>query len=254
MADPRPRIGVNTDFVPRTKTRGAYFRLEVGYVDLILSAGGLPILLPPVIPGQNNPLAEIEDYLATIDGALLTGGADLHPKRYGSSNHPSVELLPQRRAEHDQRLFEALKERQIPVLGIGLGMQQINVAFGGTLHVHLPQNLPRAMPHRDDPGEPHRHLVILEQGTWLEEIYGDAELPVNSDHHQAVDQVGEGFRIAARAPDGVIEAIEWMDQGWFCVGIQWHPEAETASALDLQLIHSFLHASTQQPDTISLAA
>jgi putative glutamine amidotransferase len=135
-----------------------------------------------------------------------------------------------------------------------VGAQLLNVVSGGTLFMHLPEDMPRAMPH-DDPScsGPHRHLVLLEAGTRLDEIYGGGELRVNSCHHQAVRQPGAPFRIAARSPDGVIEAIEAVDPGWFCVGVQWHPESDTASALDLQLFECFLQACAQQT-TLALAA
>jgi putative glutamine amidotransferase len=88
----------------------------------------------------------------------------------------------------------------------------------------------------------------------MEEIYGAGEIRVNSAHHQAVRQVGKGMRVAAVAPDGVIEAIETTDASWFCVGVQWHPESETASALDSQLFECFVQACLRQAQPMSLAA
>ena len=88
----------------------------------------------------------------------------------------------------------------------------------------------------------------------MEEIYGAGEIRVNSSHHQAVRQVGAGLRVGARAPDGVIEAIESTDPHWFCVGVQWHPESETASALDLQLFECFVQASLRQAQPLHVAA
>src|SRR5207247_10063716 len=101
---------------------------------------------------------------------------------------------------------------------------------------------------------PHRHLVHLKPGTRLDEVYGGGELRVNSNHHQAVRQVGAGFRIAATAPDGVIEAIETTDAQWFCVGVQWHPEADAASGLDLQLFEALVQASIRQSQPLEMAA
>jgi putative glutamine amidotransferase len=144
--------------------------------------------------------------------------------------------------------------RQIPLLAIGVGMQQLNAALGGTLLLHLPEDLPRAMPHRDHTGGPHRHMVVIEPNTRMEEIYGAGEIRVNSAHHQAVRQVGAGLRTGAVAPDGVIEAIEATDPNWFCVGVQWHPESETASALDMQLFECFVQACVRQAQPLQLAA
>ena len=116
--------------------------------------------------------------------------------------------MAERRETNDRILVRCLLKRQLPLLAIGLGMQQLNVALGGTLYMHLPEDKPRSMPHTNRDGEgPHRHLVLLEPGTRLEEIYGGEELLVNSEHHQAVREVAEGMRICATAPDTVIEAI-----------------------------------------------
>jgi putative glutamine amidotransferase len=162
--------------------------------------------------------------------------------------------MPGRRDDSDRLLVRRLLARRTPVLGIGLGMQQLNVACGGTLFLHLPEDLPRALPHRDPTGAPHRHTVLIEPGTRMEEIYGAGEIRVNSAHHQAVRQVGEGLRVAALAPDGVIEAVESVDPQWFCVGVQWHPESETASALDAQLFECFVQACVRQAQPLPLAA
>jgi putative glutamine amidotransferase len=121
--------------------------------------------------------------------------------------------------------------------------------------MHLPEDCPRSMPHCDPSCHgPHRHLVNLQAGTRLEEIYGGTELLVNSNHHQAVRQIGPQFRVAATAPDGVIEAIEAVDQDWFCVGLQWHPEADSSSALDLQLFECFVQSCLRQGSALALAA
>ena len=143
----------------------------------------------------------------------------------------------------------------MPVLAIGLGMQQLNAALGGELFLHLPEELPRALPHFDPSCQgPHRHAVLIEPGTRLDEIYGGGEIRINSAHHQAVRQVGDGLRVGARSPDGVIESIESTDPHWFCVGVQWHPESETAYALDTQLFESFIQACLRQAQPLQLAA
>jgi len=128
------------------------------------------------------------------------------------------------------------------------------VFAGGTLHLHLPVDNPKAMPHFDQTGAPHRHMVLIEPNTRLDDIYGAPELRVNSTHHQAVNQIGKRMRVAAKAPDGVIEAIESTDPNWFCVGVQWHPEAETASALDVQIFECFVMAAVRASDGVLAVA
>jgi putative glutamine amidotransferase len=245
----RPLIGLNVDYIPGKNTR-PHLRLNVGYAESVFSAGGMPVLMP--ILGLES---EIGAFLDRVDGFVLTGGLDLDPRRQGLPRHSSIQPMPERREEHDRALVRLLLERQMPVLGIGVGMHQINVACGGSLFMHLPEDLPRSMPHRDTSCEgPHRHLVNLKSGTRLDEVYGGGELRVNSNHHQAVKQPAARFRVAAVAPDGVIEAIESIDNGWFCVGVQWHPEADSASALDLQLFEALVQASIRQAQPLEMAA
>lgn len=247
----RPVIGINTDVIPATKQHEAQLRLNVGYVEAILNAGGLPVIMPPFTKEE-----EISSFLHDVDGFLLTGGLDLDPRKIGMPMHSSIRPMPERRQDSDRLLVRELIQERTPLLAVGVGMHQINVTLGGSLIQHLPEEMPRCMPHWDPSGHgPHRHAVLLEAGTRLDEIYGEGEILVNSHHHQAVSQIAGSFRIAARAPDGVIEAIEATEPGWFCIGVQWQPESDTASALDMQLFESFVQACIRQhTQPLSLAA
>jgi putative glutamine amidotransferase len=241
---------MNVDFVAAGKAQRAQARLNVGYFDMVVQAGGLPVLMPPFL---REP--EMTAFLDRVEGFLLTNGLDLDPSRLGMPKHHASRPMPERRETSDRLLIRQLLKRQMPLLATGVGLHLVTVSTGGALFQHLPEDMPRAMPHCDPscPG-PHRHAVILEAGTRLEEIYGEGEIRVNSNHHQAVKQVGEGFRVAAVAPDGVIEAIEALDANWFCIGVQWQPECETASALDAQLFECFVQACTRQGQALQLAA
>jgi len=250
MAPPtRPYVGVNTDFLPTLKHSPAQIRLNMGYIDAVVAAGGFPLVLPPVAKE-----VDLDAFLDRVDGFVLTGGLDIDPRRVGQPTHHAVQSMAERRDASDRALLRKLLQRQLPLLGIGVGMQQINAALGGSLFLHLPEDMPRGMPHYDPTGGPHRHAILLEPGTRLEEIYGSGEIRVNSAHHQAVRQPGAGLRVGARAPDGVVEAVESTDPNWFCVGVQWHPESETATALDLQLFECFLQACARQAQALQLAA
>lgn len=241
VAPPRPRIGITTDFL-LAKSGPPAARLAAGYADSILAAGGLPILIPPL---KKENFAEIDTYLNMVSGVILSGGADLDPRKWGQATTQQVQPMPARREDAEKYLLSKVVERRMPVLGVGVGMQLINMYHGGNLFLHLPSENPKAMPHYDPSGGVHRHMVNIEENCFLEEIYGPGEQRVNSTHHQAVNQLGRKLRVAARALDGVIEAIETTDPEWFCVGLQWHPEDDTASALDKQIFDCFVQASTR---------
>lgn len=245
----RPLIGINTDFLAAGKTTRAHARLNAGYFDTVFAAGGLPVLVPPM--GKDG---DPDAYLDRLDGLVLSGGLDLDPRRQQLPTHPAVVPMAERRETSDRQLVRRAIARQVPLLAIGVGMHLVNGCFGGSLHLHLPEDMPRAMPHFDPHGGPHRHLVLVERGTKLEEIYGVEEIRVNSSHHQAVRSVGTDLRACGKSPDGVIEAIESVDPNWFFLGVQWHPESETASALDMQLFECFLQACIRQAAELPLAA
>jgi len=250
MAHPtRPFIGINADFTAAGKNTIAHARVPAGYFDAILGAGGMPVIMPPIAKD-----CDLDTFLDRLDGFVLTGGLDMDPRRSLQPTHSLIQPMAERREENDKLLIRQLIQRRMPLLAIGLGMQQLNTACGGSLFLHLPEDMPRAMPHRDSSGGPHRHAVLLEPKTRMEEIYGGGEIRVNSGHHQAVRQVGKSLRVAATAPDGVIEAIETTDLDWFCIGVQWHPESETASALDMQLFECFVQACACQAQQLELAA
>lgn len=245
----RPFIGINGDFVAASKHSIAHLRLNSGYFDAVLAAGALPVVIPPF--GKE---ADFNAMLDQLDGVIMTGGLDMDPRRQQQPTHAAVVPMSQRREENDRMLLRSVIDRQMPLLAVGVGMQELNSVLGGTLHLHLPEDMPKAMPHFDPTGAPHRHLVLLQANTRLEETYGEAEIRVNSSHHQAIRQVAPKLRVSALAPDGVIEAVEAVDPNWFCIGVQWHPESETASALDMQLLECFVQASLRQAQPLTLAA
>lgn len=231
----KPLIGINMDYRAARKDQPAVSYLCAGYHDSVVKAGGLPLLLPPMEEDR-----DLEQYLDMLDGVVLIGGADLDPRRDGYMLHPSMKLLDPRREEFDRRLMRSVADRRLPVFGIGAGMQLLNLASGGTLFFHIPEDLPKAVPHRDPTDSAHRHALEVVRGSLMERVYGEGEIRVNSMHHMAIDDVAPGFRVTARCPDGVIEAIESTREDWFALGTQFHPEAESASALDLRIFEEFI--------------
>lgn len=231
----KPVIGMNADYRSARGETPAYVSLCAGYFDAIIHAGGIPIILPPYTSES-----DVDQILEHLDGVLLVGGADLDPENDGWMRHPTVRLQDPRRESFDRCLIRKVAELRVPVLGIGAGMQLMNVTQGGNLFLHIPEDRPGSLPHLDPLDPAHRHTLELVPGTIMDRVYGDGELRVNSMHHMAVDEVAPGFRVSACCPDGIVEAIESTMSDWFAMGTQFHPEAATASALDVRIFEEFL--------------
>jgi len=216
----QPVIGLTLDSEPPgtySKTH-PWYALRENYCTAVVAAGGLPILLP------HEP-ERAADYLALIKGLVVTGGAfDVDPALFGATSRHASVTTKDRRTQFELAVTKGALAADKPVLGICGGQQLLNVALGGTLIQHIPDEVPRALDHeqpnpRTEPG----HTVKIAPGTLLHRITQSDEMEVNSAHHQAVKEVAPGFVVDAVAPDGVIEGIE-DPRRRFCVGVQWHPE------------------------------
>lgn len=183
--------------------------LGMTYLQAIERAGAVPVVLPPCV-------SDLESLIARLDGVCISGGPDLDPEAYGARER-HAELGPTEPSldAFELALARAALERGMPVLGICRGAQALNVACGGTLHQHLPGH------RQSEPGCQTTHEVEVLAGTRLAALIGHGAHAVNSFHHQAVDQLGSGLRVAARAADGTVEAIEGAG---FALGVQWHAE------------------------------
>ena len=240
MSKTKPVIGISGDFRPERYDGAALSWFNTGYYDSVISAGGLPLLLPPL--ENEDDLKQIMDGL---DGLVLAGcNLDLDPLRMKMHPHPAVKVMPKRREDFDRQITEVAISRRMPILAVGSGMQLVNVLCGGTLYQHIPEDLPRSIHHRDPVEKNLRHVLEIVPGTRVDMIYGPGEVRVNSNHHMAVHQLASRFRVSATCPDGVIEAYESIEDDWFCLGVQWHPESSSASALDLQIFEAFVEASS----------
>lgn len=245
----KPLIGLNADYRPSRKEGPALSYLPAGYFNAIEAAGGIPVILPPM-----EDAADIARVLDLVQGFVMVGGGDLDPRRDGFQLHSSVRPMDARREEFDRKLMDLIAERRIPLLAIGAGMQLLNISQGGNLYLHLPEDLPEAIPHRDPQDPEHRHGLSVVFGTLMERVYGDSEIRVNSMHHQAIDEVAPGFAVTARCPDGVVEAIESTMDDWFAVGTQFHPESESASALDVRIFEEFVEGIAKPAKMMKLVA
>lgn len=188
------------------------------YVDAVVRAGGMPVILPPL------PLEMAAVVLDHVRGLLLSGGGDLDPVSFGEEPLPGTGKVSPRRDVFELALARAALIRQVPVLGICRGMQVLNVAAGGTIYQDLGLGVSRPLKHfQEAPRWYGTHHIEIRPGTKLAGIFNVSRLRVNSFHHQAVHRVASGFRVSAVAPDGVIEAIE-AEAHPFAVGVQFHPE------------------------------
>jgi putative glutamine amidotransferase len=207
------------------------------YADMVIRAGGLPVLLPP-----SDGVAGV---LPRLDGLVLSGGGDLDPALYGAEPHAQAFPPSQLRDGAELELCKAALASGLPVLGICRGLQVINVALGGTLHQHLP-DLVGNDSHSPQESGYGSHKVSVASGSQLAAILGRSEAAVPTHHHQAIDRLGAGLVATAWTDDGVIEAVEFGDKagvrqpdgdsGGFMVAVQWHPEAADDPSLFAALI------------------
>lgn len=233
----RPAERVNP--VPEGEPPGTEMALGLPYLKGLEAAGGLPMVMPPMREEAIEPL------LDRVDGICLSGGPDLDPLNYGAGPHP--ELGP---TEPDLDRFELAvarraDARQMPILAICRGMQALNVVRGGTLHQHLPDVSNHVHHRQREPGSEATHRIEVDPGSRLAALLGETELDVNSFHHQAVDRLGDGLAVGARAPDGTVEAIE--DPGRrFLLGVQWHAETLVHRSCDAALFRGFVAACRRE--------
>ena len=233
----QPVIGLTLDREPPggySKTHH-WYALRENYCTAVVAAGGLPVLLP------HEP-DEATAYLALIDGLVVTGGAfDVDPALFGATTRHSSVTTKDRRTAFERAVTRGAVSADKPVFGICGGQQLLNVALGGTLIQHIPDEVANALAHEQpNPRTGAGHTVRITPGTLLHRITNASELPVNSAHHQAVKDVAPGLVVDAVAPDGVIEGIE-ATQRRFLIGVQWHPEYAISDG-DRRLFAAFIEA------------
>lgn len=193
-----------------------------GYAAAISAAGGNPVFLGEAAQGR-----ALSELFEGIDGLVFTG-------ERRNNVQPSGD---------EDRLCKWCRKHRLPLLAVDKGMHALNLAFGGTLFLDLPRELPEALQHRQPPEPGVRHAISVTRASHLARLYGDGEIIVNSEHYRAIDRVAKGFVVSARALDGVIEGIEGEAPDWFAVAVQWRPASGTASGLDIQIFRGLIDAS-----------
>jgi putative glutamine amidotransferase len=247
----RPLIGVTTSEVRRRESieqipqgeEPASFEMALGltYMRAVEAAGGIPLVMPPL------ESEAIESLLDRIDGICLSGGPDLDPANYGAEPHPQLGPTEPPLDRFELAVARAADARGMPILAICRGTQALNVARGGTLHQHLP-DLSEEIGHRQcNPADQPSHAIEVEPGSRLGAALGadgaavDGEIAVNSFHHQAIDRLGAGLTIVARAADGTIEAVEDPERD-FLIGVQWHAETMVERPYEAGLFRGFVES------------
>lgn len=242
----KPRIIVPLAWYPEI---GARRVINQAYFDAISAAGGIPFGV-----GHMSDPEDLDTIINNADALYLIGGTDVVPERYGE------ELLPHNgyvNPERDHTEIELLKRAEaggIPVLGICRGMQIMNIFADGTLHQDIGVERPGSLKH-DWHNRPEReylaHDVTVAENSLLSSLIGARTVKVNSLHHQGIDRLGAGLRVAATAPDGLVEAIERPDRP-FWLGVQWHPEELTGvDPRWKNLFTAFVEAARNKPTPVT---
>lgn len=217
MGQRRPIIGITANY----KSDERLATLAEGYYSSVLAAGCSPVIIPPY--GNREALVEL---LSTLDGIVLSGGADIDPRYMGEEpDYDILHTINPTRDEQELMLALLAVDRGLPILGICRGIQTLAAALGGSVHQDIYNALGNELLNHDQSEERSvaTHWVNIGEGSRLAAIFGSDRLFVNTFHHQAVNRVPQGFAVTAVAPDGVIEAMEAVD-GRSIIGVQWHPE------------------------------
>lgn len=232
----KPVIGISCSV--RARGEGFVHELQDRYVQAVRLAGGIAVALPRLDP------EEIPDLVQFLDGIVISGGRDIPPDFYGAELHPKTDTdeAMRERVKFEIALVKAMAEANKPVLGICHGCQLLNVAFGGTLIQDIPSQWVSPLTHKlpDRPWFAEHEVEIL-SGSLLWDWLQTPKITVKSAHHQAVAKVGNGLKVVAWAPDGIVEAIEATD-GKLIVGVQWHPEAQLEAEHARRLFAAFVQA------------
>ena len=204
-------VGISESFPPVGEC--AKVALNANYVEAVARAGHIPVVV-----SRFGTDGQFDVLVSKLDVLILTGGEDVDPVRYNAERSPKLGKVNAPRDDFDFRLLAAARRRKLPLIGICRGCQLLNIAFGGTLWQDLPSEFPvKGVQHRNV----HHRISVLPDSR-LARVMGSADMVVNSTHHQAVKDPAPGFRIVAKSPEGVVEAIEC--DTYPAIGVQFHPE------------------------------
>jgi putative glutamine amidotransferase len=229
-----PWIGMPTEI----NTNGSRQFLDYGYSEAIAATGGMPVLIPLLENTRN-----IQPLVESLDGILLTGShSDLDPALYDAPRSAACATPQPLRDRMDFFLLQTAVRHRIPVLAICYGFQSLNVFFGGSLIQDIPTHIDTPIRHNCHGSEDlPNHEIVITHGSVLEQIAGKANTVVNSSHHQAIERLGQGLNVIARASDDIIESVFYANQNHWILGVQWHPERSfTSDDFSRKLFENFI--------------
>jgi len=234
----KPLIGITT-YQSINVNGQPIVALMQSYIRAVMNAGGVPVLIPSMIAEDG-----WDALYSRLDGILFSGGGDIALEYSPGDPHPRINDVELERDSVEFKMIQASVSDGKPFLGICRGCQVMNVALGGTLYTHIPDQLPKALDH-SYPGNKRTvlvHEVKIEEGTHISEILGEPIVKVNSLHHQGLKDIAPSLRVAGHAPDGLVEAVELPNHP-FGIGVQWHPEWLTDQEPTRNLFRRFIGAA-----------
>ena len=234
----KPLIGITTNQSHNIYGQPTIMLMQ-SYVNAVMQAGGVPVLIPSLIAEDGWDSA-----YSRLDGILFSGGGDISLDYFRGDPHPRIDDIDLQRDSVELKFIQTAASDGKPFLGICRGCQIVNVALGGTLYTHIADQVPNALDH-DYPGNRRTvlvHEVKIEEGTRVADIYGEPIIKVNSLHHQGLKDIAPSLRVAGHSADGLVEAVELPDHP-FGVAVQWHPEWLTDQESTRNLFRRFVAAA-----------
>lgn len=237
---PKPLIGI-TMRNEKDLDESPFVAVGQNYIRAIVQAGGLPFLIPSMLNEE-----DFNDIYSRLDGILFSGGGDVSLEYFSGADHPRIGTADDERDFTEISLLGAAANDGKPLLGICRGAQVMNIALGGTLYTHIPDQLPNAIDHHY-PGHLRKtlvHPVHVDEASKAAEIFGETLLQVNSLHHQGVKDLAPRIKAVGYAPDNLPEVVEIADHP-FAIGVQWHPEWLTDQPAMQRLFKAFVSAASK---------